>query len=156
MSPHGQRPDHLVLTASLTTGVARAAHGIREATSLIDHILATDHKDWETTLLVGDIEFHQSTDGPFPDQQMRVSAQPSTGFAALNHTDNANPDVTIANSYNPRRPLPDLYLIFNGATGSVFPRTAAIPVQDARNALIEWLRTRRRPTCVAWRPYDAY
>jgi hypothetical protein len=156
MSPHGQRPDHLVLTASLTTGVARAAHGIREAASLIDYILATDHKDWETTLLVGDIEFHQSSDGPFPDQQMRVSVQPSTGFAALNHTDNANPDVTIANSYNPRRPLPDPYLIFNGATGSVFPRTAAIPIDDARNALTEWLRTRRRPTCIAWRPYDAY
>lgn len=149
-------PERLVVTASLTTGVARVAHGLNDATSLIDEILTLDHADWETTLLVGDAEFHQTANGPYPDHQMRVSARPSAGYAALNHADNNDPDMFIANSYNPRRPLPELNLIFNGTTGAVFPRAAAIPVAEARRALNEWLRTRKRPTCVEWRPYDSY
>jgi hypothetical protein len=156
MAPHREQPERLVLTASLTTGVARVAHGVQESASLIDEILRLDHTDWETTLLVGDIEFHQTTEGPYPDHQMRVSVRPSTGYAALNYADNNDPRMSIANSYNPRRPLPNLYLVFNGETGSVFPRTAAIPTADARKALNEWLRTRQRPTCIEWRPYDAY
>jgi Immunity protein Imm1 len=156
MSPHDTQPERLVLTASLTTGVARVAHGIAEATSLIDEILKLDHKDWETTLMVGDVEFHQSTEGPYPNHQMRVSVQPSTGYAALNYLDNNDPNMSIANSYSPRRPLPQVDLIFNGSTASVFPRAAAIPIPDAQNALHEWLRTRQRPTCIEWRPYDTY
>lgn len=146
----------MVLTASLTNGVARVTRGMQESARLIDEILKLDHVDWETTLLVGDVEFHQTADGPYPDHQMRVSVRPSEGYAALNHADNSDPIMSIANSYNPRRPLPDIYLIFNGATGSVFPLAAAIPIADTRNALNEWLRTRRRPTCIEWRPYDAY
>ncbi|SRR6266567_3581669 len=156
MSLHREQPTRLVLTASLTTGIARVVHGIRDAATLIDEILTLEHADWETTLLVGDVEFHQTADGPYPDHQMRVSVQPSTGYAALNYADNNDPTMSIANSYNPRRPLPDAYLIFNGETGAVFPPAAAIPIADARNALNEWLRTRRRPTCIEWRPYDAY
>ncbi|MBV9314065.1 MAG: hypothetical protein JO100_10065 [Pseudonocardia sp.] len=64
--------------------------------------------------------------------------------------------MPIANSFTSRRPLPDVDLIFNGTTGAVFPRTAAIPIADARKALVEWLGTRERPTCIEWRPYDAY
>jgi hypothetical protein len=156
MAPHHDQPERPILTASLTTGIARVAYGMRESTSLIDKILKLDHADWETILLVGDVEFHQTTEGPYPDHQMRVSVQPSTGYAALNYADNNDPKLSIANSYNPRQPLPDVYLVFNGATGSVFPRTAAIPIADARNSLNEWLQTRRRPTCIEWRPYDAY
>lgn len=152
MSP----PEHPVLTASLTTGVARVARGMTESASLVDEILKLDHTDWETTLSVGDVEFHQTSEGPYPDNQMRVSVQPSRGYAALNHTDTNDPSVYLANSYNPKRPLPEISLIFNGTTGRVFPRTAAIPIADARNALHEWVRTRARPTCIEWRPYDAY
>jgi hypothetical protein len=64
--------------------------------------------------------------------------------------------MSVANSYNPRRPLPDVDIIFNGSTGTVFPRTALIAVSRARAALLEWLETRRRPTCIEWRPYDCY
>jgi hypothetical protein len=127
-----------------------------ESAHLVDEILKLDHTDWETTLSLGDVEFHQTSEGPYPDNQMRVSVQPSRGYAALNHTDINDPDVYLANSYNPRRPLPEISLIFNGTTGRVFPRTAAIPIADARKALHEWVRTRARPTCIEWRPYDAY
>ncbi|MEU0795091.1 Imm1 family immunity protein [Amycolatopsis sp. NPDC005961] len=146
----------MLLTASLTTGVARVTSGMQESILLVDEILRTDHVDWETTLIVGDVEFHKSKEGPFPDHQLRVSVRPSVGLAALNYLDNDDPDMPIANSFNPKRPLPEVNLIFNGTTGAVFPRTAAIPVSDARDALVEWLRTRKRPTCIEWRPYDSY
>jgi hypothetical protein len=146
----------MVLTASLTTGVARVVHGIKESARLVDEILKLEHVAWETTLLVGSREFHQSAHGPYPDNQMRVSVQPRAGYAALSYSDNNDPTMSIANSYNPRRPLPGIYLIFNGKTGTVFPATAAISISDARDALNEWLRTRRRPRCIEWHPYDAY
>ncbi|HEX5405080.1 MAG TPA: Imm1 family immunity protein [Pseudonocardiaceae bacterium] len=156
MAQRYQQSERPILTASLTSGVARVAHGIRECTAMIDDVLALDHVDWETILLVGDVEFHQTVNGPYPDHQMRVSVQPSTGYAALSYTDPADPIMSIANSYNPVRPLPSVYLLFNGELGSVFPRTALIPVANARSALNEWLRTRKRPTCIEWRPYDFY
>lgn len=146
----------LTLTASLTTGVARVTHGMQASTRLIDAILTTNHVDWETTLSVGETEFHRTQDGPFPNHQLRISVRPSAGFAALNYMDHDDPEMPISNSFNPKRPLPEVDLIFNGTTGSVFPRTAAIPISDARKALTEWLETRRRPTCIEWRPYDSY
>ena len=146
----------MLLTASLTTGIARVTSGMPESTELVDEILRSDHVDWETTLIVGDVEFHRSKDGPYPDHQLRISVRPSAGFAALNYMDNNDPVMPIANSFNPKRPLPDVNLIFNGTTGAIFPRTAAIPIEDARAALIEWLETRKRPTCIEWRPYDSY
>jgi hypothetical protein len=146
----------MIVTASLTTGVARVTHGEPESVRLIDAILRMDHIDWETTLFVGDVEFHRTKDGPFPNHQLRISVRPSAGLAALNYMDHDDPKMPIANSFNPKRPLPEVDLIFNGTTGAVFPRTAAIPIADARKALIEWLETRKRPTCIDWRPYDSY
>jgi hypothetical protein len=147
----------MIVTASLTTGVARVAHGMAESLPLIDEILRMDHVEWETTLFIGDAEFYRTKDGPLPNHQLRISVRPSAGLAALNYMDNDDPLMPIANSFNPRRPLPEIDLIFNGTTGAVFPRTAAIPVAVAREALIEWLKTRRRPTsAIQWRPYDSY
>lgn len=146
----------MILTASLTTGVVRVTHGMRASVRLIDEILKTDHIEWETTLAVGEIEFHRTKEGPFPNHQMRISVRPATGFAALNYMDHDDPEMSIANSYNPRRPLPEVDLVFNGSTGAVFPRVSAIPIADARRALIEWLGTWKRPTCIEWRPYDKY
>jgi len=146
----------MLLTASLTTGVARVTRGLPASTRLIDEILTLDHVDWETTLAVGDVEFRRSKDGPFPNHQLRISVRPSTGFAALNYMDHDDPKMPIANSFNPRRPLSEVDLIFNGTTGAVFPRSAAIPILDARRALVEWLETWKRPTCIEWRPYDSY
>lgn len=70
--------------------------------------------------------------------------------------DHDDPQISIANSFNPKHPLPGVDLIFNGTAGAVFPRTAMISITDARNALIEWLETRKRPPCIEWRPYDSY
>src|SRR5262245_54138744 len=73
----------VILTASLTTGVARVADGFTESVALIDEILATEHTSWETTLNVGDFAFYESRiDGPFPNHQFRISVSPSAGFAA--------------------------------------------------------------------------
>lgn len=150
------KSDDLILTASLTTGAALVKRGIGQASSLIDEIVTLDHDAWETILYVGDVEFHRTMKGPFPDQQMRVSVRPSASYAALNHADINEESMPVANSYNPTVPIPNIYLIFNGGTGAVFPRTAAMPIDNVRDALHEWLRTRRRPTCIEWRPSDIY
>lgn len=152
--PHDE-PGQLVLTASLTSGVARVTRGLRESVALVDEILTLSHTMWETTLSVGDVEFYQDSDGPFPNHQMRVSVRPDANGAALNYMQNDEPKMSMANSYNPGVEIP-VDLIFNGTTGAVFPRSAVISVGDARRALNEWLRTRRRPTCIQWRPYDNY
>ncbi|WP_077241375.1 Imm1 family immunity protein [Amycolatopsis azurea] len=146
----------MIVTASLSSGVARVARGMAASAALVEEILTIDHTDSETTLSIGEVEFYISKDGPFPNHQFRVSVRPSIGLAALNYMDNDDARMPIANSYNPRRPLPESNLIFNGSVGSVFPRSAAIPIADARTALIEWLNTRLRPTCIQWRPYDKY
>jgi hypothetical protein len=147
----------MIVTASLTTGVARVARGMTESVRLIDEILKIDHVEWETTLFIGDVEFHRTKSGPIPNHQLRISVRPSAGLAALNYMDHDDPLMPIANSFNPKRPLPEVDLIFNGTTGAVFPRTAAIPISAARAALIEWLETRKRPTAsIHWRPYDSY
>jgi len=156
MARQHEQPEHLILTASLTTGVARVTHGRSASTLLLDEILSLNHAEWETTLFVGAVEFHRTREGPFPNHQLRLSVQPASDLAALNYMDHDDPLLPIANSYSPKRPLPDVDLIFNGATGSVFPRAAAIPIADARAALNEWLTTRKRPTCIEWRPFDAY
>lgn len=156
MATYPEQPQRLVLTATLTSGISCVTRGMSESVRLVDQIMRLDHTDWETILLIGDAEYQHPIDGQYPDAQMRVSVQPSTGYAALNYTDNNDPTMAIANSYNPARPLPGVYLLFNGDMGSVFPLTAAIPIDDARRALHEWLRTRQRPTCIEWRPYDHY
>ena len=128
MAGQREQPRTLILTASLTTGVARVTHGMRESVSIIDEILTMDHVDWETTLSVGDVEFRGTEHGPFPNHQLRISVRPSAGVAALNYMDHDDPRMSIA----------------------------VISIAEARDALTEWLETRKRPTCIEWRPYDAY
>jgi hypothetical protein len=156
MARQQEDPEHPILTASLTTGIARVTHGMQACIRLVDEILTLDHIDWETTLYVGDVEYHSTKEGPYPNHQLRISVRPSAGFAAINYMDHDDPEMSVANSYNPKRPLPAVDLIFNGSTGSVFPRAAAIPISEAREALLEWLRTWKRPTCIEWRSYDTY
>jgi hypothetical protein len=111
-----------------------------------------EHVEWETVLTIGDVEHLQTPDGPFPDQQLRISVSPSKGVAAISFTDHRDPEMAVVNSHNPNRALKEIFLIFNGATGTTFPTDACIPISDARNALLEWLETRSRPRCIAWRP----
>lgn len=146
----------MIVTASLTTGVVRIARGRTESTQLFEEILNIDHRAWETTLNVGDVAFYQSkNDGPFPNHQFRLSVRPDTGFAACNYTDHDDIDMPMANSWNPSLSVPDVHLIFNGVTGAVFPRFAAIPISDVHRALLEWMDSRQRPRCIEWRPYGA-
>lgn len=149
-----QHPAHTVVTALLTTGAVRATHGIKQCTALIDEILTLDHVDQETSLWVGDVEFHSSKEGPFPNHLMRVSILPSAGCAALSYTDHDDPTVSLVNSHNPAPTFPEVYLIFNGETGDVFPQSAMIPIVDARAALLEWVRTRSLPACIEWQPFN--
>ena len=140
MAGQHEQGERLTVTASLTTGVGRVTHGMQESVSLIEEILTMDHVDWETTLSVGDVEFHSTKEeGPYPNHQLRISVRPSASVAALSYIDHDDPQMSIANSYNPKRPLPEVDLIFSGTTASVFPRTAVIPIADARQALTEWL-----------------
>lgn len=146
----------MIVTASLTTGIARVARGMPASVRLVDLVLRTDHPEWETTMYVGDIEYHRTKDGPYPSHQMRISVRPASGYAALNYIDHNDPHMPIANSFNTHQPTPEVRLIFNGTTGSIFPPSAAIPIAHARTAMIEWLRTRKRPTCIAWQAFDNY
>lgn len=154
MSPPTEHSAHMVVTALLTTGAVRVTHGMTECAALIEEILVLDHLDQETVLWIGDVEFHSSKEGPYPNCQMRVSTRPSLQVAALNYTDHDDPTISLVNSFNPKADLPEVYLIFNGDTGAVFPQSALIPIADARIGLLEWLRTRSLPTCIEWRPFD--
>ncbi|OAP29032.1 Imm1 family immunity protein [Amycolatopsis sp. M39] len=146
----------MILTALLTTGTVQVVDGYDRSVRLIDDILGIEHVDWESTLNVGEEPYYQSKEfGPFPDHQFRISARASLGVAACNYTDNNDPVMGNAISWNPR-PAGDAMLIFNGATGSVFPASASIPISLARESLLEWLNTRKRPTCIEWRPYDKF
>jgi hypothetical protein len=144
-------PDDVVVTASLTSDVARVARGMREAVELVDEILSLDHETWESTLHVGDIEYHTSKDGPYPNNQMRVSVRPAAGVAALHYIDHDDPEMSAAYSYTSTPPSSRIYLVFNGETGRLFPQSAIISIDDARAALVEWLQTRKRPQSISWR-----
>lgn len=154
MSSPTEHPAPVVVTALLTTGAARVAHGVTECAALVEEILALDHVDQETILWVGDVQFHSSRKGPYPNHQMRVSVRPSADCAALSYTDHDDPIVSLVNSFNSGQNLPEVYLIFNGDTGDVFPQSSVIPISHARTALLEWLRTRSLPTSIDWRPFD--
>lgn len=127
---------------------------MEESVRLVDEVLGMEHVEWETILFVGETEFHRSKDGPFPNRQIRLSARPSLGCAAINYMDHDDRRMPMANTYAPPERRLEVDLIFNGATGAVFPRTAVISIQDARSALIEWLETWERPKCVEWRRCD--
>jgi immunity protein Imm1 of predicted polymorphic toxin system len=156
MSSLHDRPERIVVTAVLTTKSSRVARGYELCVALVDEVLTLDHVVQETIMWVGDEQFHCTKNGPYPNCQMRVSVRPPAHCAALSYTDHDDPSISIANSHNPAVDLPEIDLIFNGDMGSVFPRSAVIPISEARNALLEWLRTRSLPTCIEWRPFDRY
>jgi hypothetical protein len=108
MARQHKESERPILTASLTTGVARVTHGMQASIRMIDEILTIDHVTWETTLYVGDVEYHSTKHGPYPNHQLRISVRPSAGFAAINYTDHDDPEISVANSYNPKRPLPEV------------------------------------------------
>lgn len=146
----------MIVTATLTTQIGRVARGIIECTQLIDQVLKIEHTEWETLLYIGDEQYYSESKGPYPNHQLRVSASPMRGVAALNYTDHDDPMMTIANSINVGGLSYAVDLVFNGDTGAVFPQSAVIPIEDAHAALVEWISTRKRPKCIEWVPYDKY
>ena len=156
MTERDKENRHVVITASLTNGLARVEYGMPAAVALVDEVLKLNHIHWETTLYVGQTEFYRTKAGPLPNHQLRISVRPSAGVAALNYMDHDDPRQPISNSSNTRYHVFDVDLIFNGSTGLVFPRTAVLPIPDVRRALIEWLHTWQRPRCVDWQPFDSY
>lgn len=120
---------------------------------MFETVLRTEHTALETVMSIGDVEYLTSAKGPLPNHQLRISVSPSAGCAAISYTDHNDSQMTIADSFNPNLTYPEVRLIFNGRTGSVFPHYAAIPITDARTALYEWFETWERPTCIRWRPH---
>ncbi|QWF81939.1 Imm1 family immunity protein [Amycolatopsis sp. CA-230715] len=149
-----ERASRLTVTASLSNGVARVAHGKAAAVNLIDTILATEHTRSETLLYIGDREYYSAPDGgPIPNHQFRITVSSLRRVAALHYSDHDDTDMPHAVTYDPRQPHPEVDLIFSEETGAVFPRSALIPITHARMALLEWLETRKRPRCVEWIAY---
>jgi hypothetical protein len=124
-----------------------------EAIALVDEMLALDHESGESTLLIGDAEYFTSKDGPYPNHQMRVSVRPHQGIAALHYVDHDDAVMSAAYSYSSSfsSQPPEVYLIFRGDTGRLFPQQSIISIADARAAILEWLRTGQRPRCIEWR-----
>ncbi|WP_418155429.1 Imm1 family immunity protein [Actinoalloteichus caeruleus] len=143
------------MTAALTTGSVRVTRGAAESFALIDEVLRTEHVSWETTLNVGDVAYYQSKEGPYPNHEFRISVRPSFGIAACCYIDHDDEDMPFARSWSSQQLSARAHLIYSGATGAVFPRTAAILIPRAREGLREWLATRKRPTCIEWRPMRA-
>lgn len=48
----------MIVTAALTTGIARVTQGLSASLQLFDDILGMDHAEWESILYVGDTEYH--------------------------------------------------------------------------------------------------
>ncbi|WP_133853418.1 Imm1 family immunity protein [Labedaea rhizosphaerae] len=155
--PNASRDDRLIVTAALTTRVVRVARGRDAAIELVDEILSMDHRDRETSLSIGDVEFYQSkTGGPFPNHQFRLSVRPSSAVGACNYIDNLDLIMPVAYSWNPDKSWPDVDLILNGSTGAVFPPWSVISIDDVCRSLLEWLDTQKRPTCIQWRPSELW
>ncbi|SFE38871.1 Immunity protein Imm1 [Actinopolyspora alba] len=94
----------------------------------------------------------READGPeFPDGRLRVSVRPD-GWAALNYVDPDAPNGALVDTYNPDsgdQPLPALPFDPDGID---FPASASIPLDQAREAIIEYCRTGTRPESVRWQP----
>ncbi|WP_394622089.1 Imm1 family immunity protein [Lentzea sp. JNUCC 0626] len=135
--------------------MAVVTHGETRSFELIDAVLSMDHDTWETILYVGSEEFRQTEGGPYPNHQLRISVNPRRGYAAINFQDHDDPALPNANSFNPEPTPADLFLVFSGNTGAVFPSSAAIEVEQARAALRQFVVTRKRPTNIQWRPYGS-
>ncbi|WP_017973205.1 Imm1 family immunity protein [Actinopolyspora halophila] len=91
------------------------------------------------------------TDGEpdFPDGRLLVSSAPSIGWGALNYVHPGAPDGRVVDSHNPTAGAgaPVLPLDPDGAD---FPASASLPLDQVSEAITEYCRTGRRPTCVQW------
>jgi hypothetical protein len=61
MSSQADRVAPAVITAVLTAGAARVAHGMTQCTALVEEILTLDHADHETDLPEAFLTFNGDT-----------------------------------------------------------------------------------------------
>jgi hypothetical protein len=67
-----------------------------------------------------------------------------------------NPDLEAWITRNPQAPDRVPELLFDPEGGTNYPANAAVPVDQLRQAIEEYLDTGERPTCVAWQEHDRY
>jgi immunity protein Imm1 of predicted polymorphic toxin system len=91
--------------------------------------------------------------GPaFPSGRLRVSTRPIDGWGALNYMD-ARPGVEdgdLVDSFNPDADPDTPPVVFDPEGDLWFPASASLPLNEVREAVIEYMRTGARPTCVQW------
>ncbi|QIZ34238.1 Imm1 family immunity protein [Saccharopolyspora sp. ASAGF58] len=97
------------------------------------------------------LSFREAGGPAYPTGRLRVSTSPATGWGAMNYWDHGTPDGRVVDSLNPDsgERAPVLCLDTDGAD---FPASAALPLDQVREAVAEYCRTGARPTCVQWQP----
>ncbi|WP_019855639.1 Imm1 family immunity protein [Actinopolyspora mortivallis] len=92
----------------------------------------------------------------FPDARLLVSSSPNTGWGALNYIAPHAPDGRVVDSYNPDAGAEAPVLLLDPDGGVDFSTSAALPLEQVREAITEYCRTGQRPSCVQWQPGQWY
>jgi hypothetical protein len=131
-------------------GVGRWVYQADEFPRLIDDTLAEDDDE------VGAQRVVYAEDVTVPPPRGRVGRSVlvvtvNRGWGAAYYR---GPDLYAWITHNPR-PAPDASeLLFDPEAGTNYPAGAAIPVNQLRTAIEEYLQTGERPTCVQWQEPD--
>ncbi|MFI0468399.1 Imm1 family immunity protein [Saccharopolyspora sp. 5N102] len=134
----------------------RYARTDAEVSSLILAALAEQH-DWATLFYVWDRPCRESDDGSlheYPGNQLRLDADPDSGWGALNYVNTAEESEPpgVWNSLNPAPSQDAPTIWFDPGTPTAFPASAVLPIAHVRDAVSEFCLTAKRPHCVQWQP----
>jgi hypothetical protein len=133
--------------------VARSAE---EVDGAFDRILAADPLLHNPTAFIRE----RPRIGPagIPDHGLKLDLRPEHGVGAMSYfggpeDGHAGPWVTRAAD-----PVPSAAMLRRDIdSATLYPADAAVPIEDIRRALHEFLTTGgRRPTAVAWQPSDSW
>ncbi|WP_086821620.1 Imm1 family immunity protein [Allokutzneria sp. NRRL B-24872] len=143
--------DELILTAIIdnTFHYARTPDEVAEINRLVVDVA---HPGWASLLYLWDrpcrsVAHHHVEDNVYPEHQMRVYTDPAAGWGAINFLD----ETSSWDTHNAEPPA-DLELWFDPAGGSLFPATAAVPLDAVRVAVAEFTATGQRPKSIHWQP----
>ncbi|WP_019856424.1 Imm1 family immunity protein [Actinopolyspora mortivallis] len=133
------------------------ARTAEETAELVEAVLRTRYSQvyvWDRPCL----SFRDEGGPSFPHARLRITADADNGWAALSHMD-ARPeaiDGEAADSHNPQATADTPALLFDPEGDLWFPASASIPLEQARQAITEYCRTKARPTSIAWQPGQWY
>lgn len=86
---------------------------------------------------------------------MTLAVDPEAGYGAIRWigitVEDTGPYVTHNSEAEP-----EVELLTDGGTPHYFPRSAALPLSDIRNALLEFASNGKRPECVQWQSFDKF